>query len=321
METIVRRIPIPIAGLMLALAASGNIVLQYGSVYRNILGSLSLVILVLLAAKILFDNQTIRKDLENPVIASVTPTITMAVMLLSTYLSKSHPSVAYEIWHLALIAHVLYIIYYSRKFLFKFDIKNIFPSTFIVFVGIVVGSVTAPVYNLYFIGQILFWFGFVSYLVLLPIIFYRLFIFKNIPEAAAPLIVICAAPANLCLFGYLNTFQEKNISIIVFLTILGLAMTLFVLIYMPRLLKLKFYPSYAAFSFPFVISAMALKKVNEYFSSLDIKIGLLSNTVIIEEIIALVIVGYVFVRYANYLLVRKDTKATTVGYFSSTKKF
>ncbi|MBP8082839.1 MAG: TDT family transporter [Spirochaetes bacterium] len=312
METIIRRIPIPIAGLMLALAASGNIVSKFGPVYRNIFGAMALVILVLLAVKFLFDNESIRKELQNPVIASVLPTITMAIMLLSTYLSKSYPYIAYEIWHLGLIAHILYIIYYSKKFIINFEIKNIFPSTFIVFVGIVVGSVTSPVYNLYLTGQILFWFGFIAYLVLLPIIFYRLLIFKNIPEAATPLVVICAAPANLCLFGYLNAFQEKNISIIIFLAILGSVMTFFVLMYMPRLLKLKFYPSYAAFSFPFVISAVALKKVNEYFSSVGINIEALAKAVVIEEIIALIIVGYVCIRYANYLLPRKEAGVGSV---------
>lgn len=38
MRKLVNKLPIPIVGLMLALGATGNLVLSYGNVYRNILG-------------------------------------------------------------------------------------------------------------------------------------------------------------------------------------------------------------------------------------------------------------------------------------------
>ena len=38
MESTIKKIPVPIAGLALALAATGNLFLSYGAIYRNIFG-------------------------------------------------------------------------------------------------------------------------------------------------------------------------------------------------------------------------------------------------------------------------------------------
>ena len=62
----------------------------------------------------------------------------------------------------------------------------------------------------------------------------------------------------------MSSFQEKNMLIVWFLTSLSIAMLLGVLVYMPKMLKLRFYPSYAAFTFPCVISAIAIKKTNAF---------------------------------------------------------
>lgn len=53
MKRIVKQLPVPIVGLMLALAATGNLVLSYGNIYRNIFGILSAIILILMLLKII----------------------------------------------------------------------------------------------------------------------------------------------------------------------------------------------------------------------------------------------------------------------------
>lgn len=52
MDKIVKKLPVPIVALMLALAATGNLVLSYGNLYRNIFGILAAIILVLVLIKI-----------------------------------------------------------------------------------------------------------------------------------------------------------------------------------------------------------------------------------------------------------------------------
>ena len=74
MDKVIKKLPLPISGLMLALAAGGNLVLSYGSIYRNILGILSFIILVLIAAKVITAPKAVAEGMNNPVVASVLPT-------------------------------------------------------------------------------------------------------------------------------------------------------------------------------------------------------------------------------------------------------
>lgn len=307
MKEIIKKLPVPIVGLMLALAAMGNLVLSYGEIYRNIFGVLSAIILVLVLVKIIMFPKGVSEAIDNPVVASVFPTLSMGIMLLATYLKPFAPSLAFGIWIIGLVLHGVLIIYFTKKYLFNFGIKKVFPSWFIVYVGIVVGSVTAPAFDKANIGQILFWFGFISYFALLPIVLKRVFKVKDIPEPALPTLIIFAAPVALCLAGYMNSFQEKNMFIVWLLVALSQFSYLCVLLQLPKLLKLKFYPSYSAFTFPLVISAISIKLTNGFLVKIEKPIAILKYVVNFEELVALAIVIYVLIRYIGFLFARTET--------------
>lgn len=306
-KEILKKLPVSIVGLMLALAAIGNLVLSYGEIYRNIFGILSAIILVLVLIKIIIFPKDFSEDLSNPVVASAFPAFSMGIMLLSTYIKPFVPTLAFGMWVIGLILHGVLIIYFTKKHLFNFTIKKVFPSWFIVYVGIAVGSVTAPVFNKSNVGQILFWFGFISYFALLPIVLKRVFIVKEIPKPALPTLAIFAAPVALCLAGYMSSFQEKNMFILWLLVALSQFSYLCVLLQLPKLLKLKFYPSYSAFTFPLVISAISIKLTNGFLIKAERPITMLKYVVKFEELIALVIVIYVLIRYISFLFAKTET--------------
>lgn len=302
-----KKLPLPVTGLMLGLASTGNLVLSYGNVYRNIFGIISGIILALLIAKILIIPQSIKEGFENPVVASVTPTFSMSLMLLSTYIKPYLPSAAYVLWLCGLALHCILIILFTKKYILHFNLKKVFPSYFIVYVGIVCASVTAPAFGLLKLGQYIFWFGFAAYLILLPVILYRTLIVKEIPEPAIPTIAIYTAPASLCLAGYLNSFQSKSMLIIGFLSVLSLLMFVYVIVNMPKLLRLKFYPSYSAFTFPFVITAIAIKGTHTYLMKLGNTIAFLSYFVNLLELWAVIMVAYVLVKYIMFIISKPET--------------
>ena len=64
MEKKIKKVPIPMAGLMLGLAALGNLVQSYGDIYRNILGIISGVLLLLLIAKIAVDPEGTKNNMK-----------------------------------------------------------------------------------------------------------------------------------------------------------------------------------------------------------------------------------------------------------------
>ena len=218
------RIPIPAAGLILGLAALGNLLSSYGTIFKTLLGIISLLILVLLLIKLTCNAKTVMEDLQNPAIAGIAATFPMGVIVLSTYINPFYPLISYSVCGIGILIQCILIIYYTKKFIIKFTIQNIFPSSFVVYVAIAIFSVIAPVFNATWLGRISFWFGFISYLILLPMIIYRVLAIKSIPKPLLPTLTIFAAPASLCLVGYLNSFQEKNMIIIWILTSLSLTM-------------------------------------------------------------------------------------------------
>ena len=126
-------------------------------------------------------------------------------------------------------------------------------------------SVTGK-YGMDNLGRVAFWFGLITYLILLCPVLYRIIKIKEMPEPALPTLVILAAPASLLLAGYINSFTEKNMTIIYLLMTLSLIFYIRVIIMLPRLLKLKIL-QVSGFTFPLVISATALKLTKEYFAN------------------------------------------------------
>lgn len=307
MDQLIKRIPLPMSGLMLALAVTGNLLSSYGNIYRNSFGFISAALLVLLVIKAIWLPNSLAEGFENPVVASVLPTFSMGIMILSTYVGSLLPDAALYLWTAGLVLHIILIVLFTKKYIFSFNIKKVFPSYFVVYVGIVSGSVTAPAFGLEQAGQYIFWFGFIAYLLLLPFVIYRLIKVKEIPEPALPVTVILAAPASLCLAGYLSSFPVKSMGMIALLGILSLIMLVYVLACMPKLLRLKFYPSYSAFTFPFVITAIAAKGANRFLIKSGIGTGLLGLLAALLAIWSVVMVIYVLIRYISFLSSMKES--------------
>ena len=300
MKKFLEKFPLPISGLALGMAALGNLVRSYGEICRSIFGVLSFIIIVLLTIKILMNFGDFRKNMENPVISGSFATYSMAIIILSSYINNK--SVGIIFWYIGIAIHILLIIWFSLKYIPKRNIET-------VYVGIIIVSVTAPWFKMLMLGKIAFWFGFVMYLILIPVVCYRVFKVKKIPEPALPVFAVFAAPAALSLAGYINSFPEKNIvifNLLIFLTVFFYTLVLFS---MPKLLKIRFYPSYAAFTFPMVISSLALKLATGVLKKVGTNVALLAKIVNITEIIALVAVIYVFIRYLQFIFKNEnDTK-------------
>lgn len=312
MNEFLKKYPVPIVGLMLGLAATGNIVQSYGEVYRNIFGIISAILLILMVVKIIKYPKGVAETLDNPVVASVFPTLSMTIMLLSTYLKPYSGQLAYIMWLIGISIHFILILWFTKKFLLSFKIKQVFPSWFIVYVGIVVVSVTAPAFSMQNIGQVSFWFGFVTYLMLLPTVIYRVLKVKEMPEPTLPTLAIFAAPASLLLAGYINSFKAKNMTIVWFLMALSIIMYIAVIIKMFKLLRLKFYPSYSAFTFPLIISGIAMKLTNGFLNKSGQGIQSLQYLIKFQEVIGVVIVVYVLARYIQFLIPEKKVISDTI---------
>lgn len=305
MKNAIKKVPVPLSGVMLGLAALGNLLQSYSEGVRYFCGILAGLLLILLVLKLILFPGMIKEDMKNPIMASVAATFPMALMLLSTYVKPFIGNAAFVIWILAILLHIAIIVYFTVTFIVKLQMPKVFASYYIVYVGIAVAAVTAPAFGRLTIGAAAFWFGLISLVVLLILVTYRYINFKEIPEPAKPLICIYAAPASLCIAGYTQSVETKSYGLLIGLMIVAAILYVFSLVKAVTYLKLPFYPSYASFTFPFVISAIAMKQASACLMNMGRPISFLSGVVTIETAIAVLFVAYVFIRFMGFLFAGK----------------
>ena len=83
MKDIIKKVPIPLCGVMLGTAALGNLLQSYGEGIRNICGIFAAFLLILVLLKLVMFPGMIKEDMGNPIMASVSGTFTMALMMIS----------------------------------------------------------------------------------------------------------------------------------------------------------------------------------------------------------------------------------------------
>ena len=302
LKNMIKQVPIPIAGVVLGLTALGNLIQDYSQTLRLLCGFIASILILFLFFKFIIHPKQIREDYQNPIIASVSATIFMSVMQLSTYIYPYVGNIAYMIWILAIVSHLILMIWYTKKFLFRFCLEEIFPTCFITYVGIIVGSVTSGTFHQEIIGQILFWLGFGLYIVIFAIVTFR-YIKIEVPESAKPLFCIYTAPMSLSLAGYLTVVHDVSFTFVLILEVLAQILYIVVLTQLPKLMTISFYPSFAAFTFPFVITAFALKKYIVYLESIKIMIPMVFKIILaIETLIAIIMVLFALGHFIKYLL-------------------
>jgi len=305
-----KKIPIPICGLSLGSASLDRFLwYTYPDVYVfNIFALISFMIVVLFTARIITDHKGILKDIETPSLFGVLPTYTMSLMLLSAY-AEDHiggmiGEISFFIWIGAIITSFVFMAFFVRRAFLGFSMEKVFPSWVIIFVGYVVASVTSPPFGMEELGRTIFWVGFTGYLVMLPLLLYRVMIFRKIPAPLVPTIAILAAPVNLCIVGCLTAYggipDGPAGMALTLLTVLGVISYAAVVAYLPIMLNRKFAPSFAAMTFPLVISASSFFKLSEAHGIADD--GIIQPLLYVTLAIALFIVLYVLLRYVVFLI-------------------
>ena len=301
-----KKIPVPICGLSLGLASLDRFLwYNHNGVYVfNIFALFAFLIAGLFTVRIFVDAKGIVKDIQNPGTFGVLATYTMTLMLLSAFV-KDHiggiaGDAAFVIWAGAIVVSYVFMAFFIRNAFLKFSMEKVLPSWVIIFVGYVVASVTSPSFGTENIGRMIFWSGLIGYLLLLPLISYRTLIVRKIPEAMVPQTAIFAAPVNLCIVGCLTVYGDAPPEIaLAVLTVLGVISYAAVIGYLPVMLNRRFYPSFAALTFPLVISAASFHYLGAYYGvASDPVFGVLQTATVI---IAVAVVVYVLIRYIMFL--------------------
>ncbi|WP_406534861.1 TDT family transporter [Methanobrevibacter sp.] len=295
---LIKQLPLPACGLILATLSLGNLLQDIHPYARYLFGTIGTILMILIILKVISYPKDIKNDFKNPIILSSCGTFSMSLMLLSTYLIQFTPSIAYTIWIIGIMLHILLMIYFTYNFVIAtFDISTVYPTWWIVYVGITMGAITAHIHGLNEIGFICFSIGFVAMLITTPVMIYRYLKYPDIPNMNKPLICIHTALFSILIVGYLNSATVISKEFLIGIYVLACLFYIFSFYKLVEYRNLEFYPSFSAFTFPFVISALATKGVLNVMSP-NIILSAIST---METLIAVIAVFYVLFEYSNFL--------------------
>lgn len=295
-----KKIPLPISALTLGLAALGNLLGDYPSV-RLILGVVGGILFLMLLAKLILYPREFVNALDNPIASGVASTIPMSLMLFSVYLKPLLGAVSQVLWFTAIALHILLILKFTYNYILHFDLKKVFASYFVLFCGIAVTGLTAPVYGQKTLGAVSFWFAFICWLALIIPVSMRYLKLPQVPDPAKQTICIYAAPLSLCLAAYIDSVDSKSFVFMICMWIAATLSSLFSLYKAVEYMKLPFFPSLGAYTFPFVITAIASKKTMIAAAKMGHELPFMKAVVTIETVIAAAFVLYTLARYLDFL--------------------
>ncbi|CAC7072211.1 TPA: TDT family transporter [Staphylococcus aureus] len=294
-----QKAPLVTSGLILGLLGLGNLLKDISLVLNAICGIFALFIWVHLLCTILNNFKNVKEQLNTPLVSSVFTTFFMSGFLGTTYLNTYFSDVTIitslitPLWLLYLMGIMIHMIIFSIKYLKGFSLENVYPSWTVLYIGIAIAGLTAPISGFYLIGKLSVIYGFLATCIVLPIVFKRLKTYPLQTSIKPNTSTICA-PFSLVAAAYVITFPKANDLIVIILLVLAQFFYFYIIFKLPKLLKEPFSPVFSAFTFPLVISATALKNSLPVLTYPEIWEWLLFFEITLATLIVLrVFLGYV----------------------------
>jgi len=325
-KRIFTKVPAPVNALGLGLACLASATAEFSQVlaiplllnWAWILITLAIIPLALYLLKIILNFPAFKGDLKHPIFTCIVPAFAMALMIEAHFLGLIDTISGMVLWFVAVGVHIVFTITFLYNVIKGFKWENFTPAYYIAPVGIVVavvcseGFVTTLGADFTLLNEAIFWYGFLWYIGLLPAMILRL-LGRSIPGPKKPSAIIMAAPPNLLVAAYVTlgaqgvTIQPMFILILVGFSILT---TLWVYILLGwKLLRIKFNPEFASYTFPTVIGSVAMLK---YASYLGMQGNALPTTFnlfgVINFYISTAIVLYVAICFLYFLVIKPRMK-------------
>ncbi len=212
----------------------------------------------LYATKTLRYPAAVREELSHPVKMSFGASFTVSLVLLSIALYASAPSLSWWLWAVGSGLHLAFTLYVLNAWIYQshFEIHHISPAWFIP----VVGNILVPVAGVTHGAQELSWFyfsiGLLFWLVLFTIIVYRMIFHHPLPDKLLPTLFILIAPPAVGFISYVKlTGSIDSFAHVLYYSAVFLTLLLFM--QLPRFLRLPFFLSWWAYSFPLAAMTVA----------------------------------------------------------------
>jgi len=221
-------------------------------------GALFALALAVFAVKTVRYPRETLAEIRHPVKLAFVPTISISLLLLAIAAMHQAPALSKGLWVAGTVIHAGLTLYVMSSWIRhdKFEITHLNPAWFIPVVGNMLVPIAGVRHASPEISWIFFGFGLFFWPVLTAIIFYRLIFHGSLPERFMPTLFIFIAPPAVGFLSYLNlaggldAFARVLYGTALFFTALMLAQA-------PLLVRLRFFLSWWAYSFPLAAVTIA----------------------------------------------------------------
>lgn len=244
-----------LSGLTLAWRKGAELLGTTGLV-SHLLGLLTLAVFAVLLGfyvmKLLRYPEAVKNEFNHPVMSAFAPTISISLLLLALCMLPLTPRFAALLWAAGAALHLVLTLHIVRSWVHNdhFELGHINPAWFIP----AVGNVVAPLAGVPLGHTELSWFffgiGISFWVILLVIVFYRILFHDPLPPMLLPTLFILIAPPAVGFLAYVELNGGNIDAFARVLYHLALFFTLLMLIELPRFLRLPFFLSWWAYSFP-----------------------------------------------------------------------
>jgi len=232
--------------------------LQLHLVLTQFTGLVFVILLGFYLVKLVRHRAAVQRELQHPIILNFFPTVSISLILLAIATLNLVPALSHLLWiggtalHLALSLYVMNVWIHHEGF----EIHHMNPAWFIPVVGNVLVPIAGVKLGYVEISWFSFSIGMLFWLVLLTIIFNRVLFHHPLPEKLMPTFFILIAPPAVGFIAYFNlTGHLDPFARVLYYS--GLFFTLLMLTQVTRFLRLRFFLSWWAYSFPLAAITLA----------------------------------------------------------------
>ena len=208
--------------------------------------------------KLLRYREAVIKELNHPIKLNFFPAVSISLLLLAIAFLPLNAEVSRSLWLLGASLHLLFTLYVVNVWIHHehFEVRHVNPAWFIPAVGNVLVPVAGIPLGYVDISWFFFSVGMLFWIVLMTIIFYRMLFHNPIDQKLMPTLFILIAPPAVGFVAYMRLVGELD----AFARILyysGLFLTLLLFTQAARFMKLGFFLSWWAYSFPLAAISIA----------------------------------------------------------------
>lgn len=294
------RMPVPVLPTFVGALTLSNIFSGLNFTWvRHLTMWAATIVLIIYLIKIIKFPKTCLNEYKTVVPCSLYAGFTMVLMILGSYYFDYAPAFGKAIWALGLAGHAVHILIFTyRNVLKSRNIDTFVPSWFVTYNGIMVSCVVGGAMNAAHILKYVVYYGIIIYIILIPIMIWRLLTV----EVKAPVyhtMAVVLAPCSLCVVSYLNVIPEPNRILLYFLYACVLASVLFIVLKLPKFFSFSFVPGFAGLTFPMAIGTVATNKMSAYFAAAGQEqfAAMTSQLFGIQLYLTTMIVGYVLLNF------------------------